>query len=312
MTGLEIWGATARTIDLGGEVHYIDFDGTTRGPRMVLVHGLGGSHLNWCLLGPRLAPHARVLAIDLAGFGRTVPYGRRTTVRANAGLLDRFIRATVGTPVILVGNSMGGMISILETARHPDAIAGLVLINPSVPPGRGARVDREVAGTFLRYAVPGVGERFLARQRAAATPRQLVQQVLDLCCVNPSAVPEDLVAASETLVAERTGVPGLDAAFLAAARSLVKINAWPRRYWSAMAAVSVPVLLLHGERDRLVPVQAARVAAARNPGWQLETLPGIGHVPQLEAPDLVAERMLAWLGGPGGAARAGASAATTT
>ena len=56
-----------------------------------------------------------------------------------------------------------------------------------------------------------------------------------------------------------------------------------------------PVLLLHGERDRLVPVRLAREAARRNPQWRLETLPDIGHVPQLEAPDDVADRIIDWL-----------------
>ena len=48
------------TVDLGGPVHYVDFGGTEEGPTVVLVHGLGGSHLNWDLLAPLLVPHARV------------------------------------------------------------------------------------------------------------------------------------------------------------------------------------------------------------------------------------------------------------
>jgi pimeloyl-ACP methyl ester carboxylesterase len=293
MSALATWGGTAQTADLDGPVHWVDFGGS--GPRIVLVHGLGGSHLNWCLLAPLLVGHARVSAVDLVGFGLTHPHGRSTGVRANADLLVRFLHEVVGAPAVLVGNSMGGMVSILAAARHREAVSGLVLIDPSVPSGLGDRIDPLVAAMFASYAAPVIGTRLLARRRAMLTPQQAVQATLDLCCVDPSLVPADLKAASEALVTERAAVSGLDAAFLAAARSLLKVNAMAPAYWRAMASISAPVLLIHGERDRLVPVRAARRVARRNPWWQLETLPGVGHVPQLEAPEPVAETMLAWL-----------------
>ena len=56
----------------------------------------------------------------------------------------------------------------------------------------------------------------------------------------------------------------------------------PRRYFATMAAAAVPVLLIGGTADRLVPVAAVRQAAARNPSWESAILPGVGHTPQLE------------------------------
>src|SRR5262245_36769441 len=66
----------SRVADVGGPVHFIDFGGS--GPPMVLVHGLGGSAVNWLAVGPALAQRARVVALDLPGFGRTPPAGRST------------------------------------------------------------------------------------------------------------------------------------------------------------------------------------------------------------------------------------------
>src|SRR3712207_7158632 len=63
--------ARSRTVDLDGPVHHVDFGGREDGPIVVLVHGLGGSHLNWDLFAPLLTPHARVHALDLPGFGRS-------------------------------------------------------------------------------------------------------------------------------------------------------------------------------------------------------------------------------------------------
>src|SRR3954466_9259992 len=113
---------TSATLDWDGPVHYVDFGGNPEGPVLVLVHGLGGSHLNWDLLAPLLTPHGRVLALDLPGFGRSEPGGRRATVEANVAVLRRFLAEVAGGPVVLVGNSMGGMISIFTAAEAPEAV----------------------------------------------------------------------------------------------------------------------------------------------------------------------------------------------
>jgi pimeloyl-ACP methyl ester carboxylesterase len=133
------WGGRGYVTDLGGPVHWIDFGGPSGGPGpagrsappMVLVHGLGGSHLNWVAIAPALAAARRVLAVDLAGFGLTPAAGRSATVQSNARLLARFVRDIAGSPAVLVGNSMGGMISILHSRADPETVAGLVLVDPS-------------------------------------------------------------------------------------------------------------------------------------------------------------------------------------
>jgi alpha-beta hydrolase superfamily lysophospholipase len=86
------------------------------------------------------------------------------------------------------------------------------------------------------------------------------------------------------------------AAFLAASRSLMKVVGQRRRYWEMMASVRVPVLLIGGEADRLVPAASMRQAAARNPRWETVMLPGVGHTPQLEVPDTVIGTVRDWLG----------------
>src|SRR5207302_4379141 len=98
-------------VDLDGPVHVADFGGD--GPGIVLVHGLGGSHVNWLGVGPLLARSARVVAIDLVAFGRTPPAGRSSSVGANADLLGAFIEQEINGPAVVPGHSMGGMISLM-------------------------------------------------------------------------------------------------------------------------------------------------------------------------------------------------------
>jgi len=284
----------SRTVDLGGPVHYVDFGGPDAVPTVVLVHGLGGSHLNWDLFAPLLRPHARVLALDLPGFGRSEPGDRRTTVHDNVKVLDRFLREVAGTPVVLVGNSMGGMISILQTAGSPETVNGLVLLDAAVPGPRRA-LDPLVAATFAVYAVPRLGERFLSLRRKRTTPLRHVRDMLRLCGVDPDALPAHTIERSISLVEQRQDVAAMDKAFLSAARSVLRLLVDPRSYRTSMAAIDVPVLLVQGDVDRLVPVAAARDIAARHPEWEYLELPGVGHVPQLQVPDQLATKVIAWL-----------------
>jgi pimeloyl-ACP methyl ester carboxylesterase len=284
----------SRTVDLGGPVHYVDFGGPDDAPTVVLVHGLGGSHLNWDLFAPLLRPHVRVLALDLPGFGRSEPGDRRTTVHDNVKVLDRFLREVAGSPAVLVGNSMGGMISILQAAESPKTVSGLVLLDAAVPGPRRA-LDPLVAITFAVYAIPRLGERFLALRRKRSTPLRQVRDMLRLCGVDPDALPTETIDRSLDLIAQRQDVPGMDRAFLAAARSLLRLLVDPRGYRTAMASIRVPVLMVQGDEDRLVPVSAARDIAGRHPEWKYLELPGVGHVPQLQVPKELATEVLAWL-----------------
>ncbi|HEV7725744.1 MAG TPA: alpha/beta hydrolase [Modestobacter sp.] len=292
--GQDSMAGKSRTVDLGGPVHMVDYGGLPEGPTVVLVHGLGGSHLNWDLFAPLLTPHARVLSLDLPGFGRSEPGTRQATVDANVAVLDRFLREVTGAPVVLVGNSMGGMISILETAAAPELVRGLVLLDPAVP-GPRRSLDPLVALTFVTYALPGVGEQALRVRRRRTGARAQVLDMLRLCGVDPADVPAPLVDRSVALVEQRQDVAGMDRAFLTAARSLLRILADPRRYRRAMAGIVVPVLLVHGERDRLVSVANARDLAGRHPDWRYVELPGVGHVPQLQVPERLATDVISWM-----------------
>ena len=200
-------GATSSWVDLDGPVHYADYGGPADGPLMLLVHGLGGSAVNWAAITAELAADHRVLAIDLVGFGRTQQQGRSITVQDNAALLGRFIDEVCRQPVILVGNSMGGLIAILLTARRPELVAGLVLVDPALPVGLRARPSPLVTAMFGIYALPAVGRIFVRGRRSRLSAEQEAYAVLRLCTVDPERVPRPVLAAHAALARERAGYP---------------------------------------------------------------------------------------------------------
>jgi glycerol-3-phosphate dehydrogenase len=282
-----------RTVDAGGPVHCADFGGS--GSRLVLVHGLGGSHANWLAVAPRLAERAQVIAPDLPGFGRTPPAGRSARVAANRECLHRFL-AAVGQPVILVGNSMGGLIAMMEAALHPENVAGLVLVAPAQPLPAGTRVDREILQAFAIYSIPWVGEWYLRRRAARLGPEGLVREVLRLLCVDPSRVPDDVRRAHVALTADRlTTMPAANQTFLEAARSLLGILRRRRLYDEMVSKIVAPTLLIQGTKDRLVPLAASQALARKRPDWAFEIFDDVGHVPQLEASTRFVAVVEAWL-----------------
>jgi len=298
---------TSRWLDLSGQVHYVDYGGPAEGPLLVCIHGLGGSLVNWAAVAPTLSRTCRVLALDLAGFGRTRSHGRSTSVTANQELLHRFLTQMCEEPAILVGNSMGGLISVLQAVAHPETVAGLVLIDPAMPVGLGSRPDPLVAVVFGLYAVPAVGRNVVARRRSSHSAEQQTLALLRLCCADSSRVPQEVVERHIALARERFEYADVDNELIVAARSLMWVLARRRLHAAMLRKIAVPVLLLHGDQDRLVPIAAARAAAAANPTWRFEVALGVGHVPQLEVPEWTLAQILDWMETDGAAAAYAAS-----
>jgi len=279
---------------------------------IVGLHGLGGSHLNWTAIGPELSRHARVVALDLVGHGLT-PVGSRTPdVEGHRRLVSGFLRSMAaeptatrtGRPAILMGNSMGGLVAALQATEEPDTVAGLVLVDPALPTSRLGLVHPRVVANFLLCAIPAVGEQYLTQRRRHTTAEQSVRRVLGLCCVDPSRVPDHIVAAHIELTT-RMDRSRADAAYLRSARSLSLLMARPAGTLARLERMGHPTLLLHGARDVLVPLASARRMSAAHPDWHFDIAPDVGHVPMLEAPAWTSRRIHEWLLA-GGAGAAGA------
>jgi len=281
------------SLDVGGPVHIVDHGGD--GAPMLLVHGLGGSLLDWRDVAEPLTRRHHVWSLDLVGFGRTPLAGRSATVTQNQEVVDRVAEHIAnGQGVVLVGNSMGGLIAIVEASRQPQRIAALVLVDPALPRVRYSRPSVVIVA-FLVMAAPVVGPwllRLHARRRGA---ERLVDEVLRLCTVDMSRVSPATRDAEIELTRWRGAQDQAGRAVVDATRSLVRWL-WRRRTLHRhILEVRAPTLLLHGDHDLVVSLAASEAVASLRPDWDFRVLADTGHVPQLERPDSFVEVVDGWL-----------------
>ncbi|MGA9161298.1 MAG: alpha/beta fold hydrolase [Actinomycetota bacterium] len=285
----------SRFADLDGSVHYVEWDGPP-GRTFVLVHGLGGSLLSWLAIAPGLAEHGRVLAPDLPGFGRSERLGRRSRLSDLRATVSRFIDEVAGGgPVVLVGNSMGGGVSMLEAALEPAAVEALVLSNSVFPWRRGSFPAPIVMLGFALYELPWVGE-WASRQRITRLEAErAVELGLRVIAADPSAIPDELVRLHVEQLIHHQQDPDAGAAFLESARSLLALGRRSDVARRIVGSVKCPVLVIHGREDRLVPVGFAIGALELRPDWDVRLIPKVGHVPQMEAPERWLAAVEDWL-----------------
>jgi pimeloyl-ACP methyl ester carboxylesterase len=268
--------------DLDGPVHYADHGG--RGKPIVFIHGLGGSRLNWLAVAPGLAEDHRVYALDLIGHGLTPRAGRKATLANHRRLIDRFIEKVAGEPAVLVGNSTGGHLSILEGALAPEKVAGLILVDPAVPiPVRETRPSPATLA-LAPLLVRGLGEALLMADARRTTSEEMVYRTLRSVSPDYSRIPEEVIQAHLDGHRARHGSPDAHIALLQTGRSLLISNLRRSSFYAKAGRVRAPVLIVHGEKDRLVPLSAVRKLVDLRPDWEVHVFPGLGHVPMMEDP----------------------------
>jgi pimeloyl-ACP methyl ester carboxylesterase len=252
----------------------------------VYVHGLSGSATNWTDLAGLLATRAAGTAVDLPGFGLSQPLASRDYSPAgHADALLCFL-AGRGRPVHLLGNSFGGAVALSVAARRPELVRTLTLISPAMP---DLRPDpRRISDPKLLLSLlPLIGKRARA-ELVAMDPRTRAEQVVRLCFGDPGIAPEHRLAEAAEEFEARERLAWAREAAEQTGKAMVA--GWLRgeSLWSVAARVQAPTLVVWGDRDRLVAPRLAQRTAAALRRSRLLVLPGVGHVAQIEAPEVVA------------------------
>lgn len=264
------------------------------GTPMLLIHGLGANTVSWLPVGQALAKrhHAPVVALDLAGFGYTRAEGTVATLNRNSELVIAALEE-IG-PSVVVGNSMGGSITVKVTARRPDLVDSMILVNPAVKPVVGSPQWRNLMW-IAPMMFPRVGERVISARARQLGAEGMVDGTLQSVLEQPGELDPELRAQFIEIAAARYDYPEAARAYADAAASMFWYLARNLDRDLAQALTTRRGLVIFGERDKLIDITSARALSARHPKLDLEVLDGIGHAPQLEAPSRFVDAVENWL-----------------
>ena len=260
----------------------------------LMVHGLGGSTLNWTDFAYVMRDHLDTVAIDLPGHGVSgPPPGRRYALADHARTVVAYLEQSGRGPVHLFGNSMGGAISILVAAQRPDLVRTLTLISPAVPDVRRFRVHPLRHDPRMAFiVVPGIGGLAMKRAERIAAERR-VGMTIKLCFGDKSRYPQQRFAEDVAQTRERARLPWANESFLRSVRGLALSQfARPRVAWQAMREITAPSLVVWGAHDRLVAPDLVDYVAGAIPDSRRLLLEDVGHTAQMEDPRSVARAFL--------------------
>ena len=247
---------------LGTTLNVRDSGAAASGKTVILLHGLGAHLQTWDVWATALAPHARIVRLDLPGAGLSWPdatddYSDARSVALIVALMDQLgiERAS------LIGNSIGGRIAWRFAAAHGERVDKLVLVSP----------DGYASPGFDYGSAPEVP--FIMSAMRYALPKAMLRPNLEVAYSDPSRLEDATMDRYHDLML----APGNRQALLDRMRQTVLVPPDP-----LLAQIDAPVLLLWGADDRMIPVSNAQDYLRILPDARLVTLPDLGHVPQEE------------------------------
>ncbi len=276
-------GMTAKTVSLHGRP--LSYAEAGSGPVLLLIHGMAGTSENWRAVIEPLSRAHTVIAPDLPGHGASSPGAGDYSIGALAAVLRDLLITLGHDRATLVGHSLGGGIAMQFAYQFPELTERLVLVSSG---GLGP----EVSPVLRAAALPGADLFIAATSGPARTVGAALARGLSVVGLRANADVAEIARGYASLAD-----PDRRAAFLATLRSVIgtggqRVHAGDRLY----LAGGMPVLIVWGARDPIIPVHHGEQAHDAIAGSRLEVFQDVGHLPQLEAPGhfvAVLERFIA-------------------
>jgi pimeloyl-ACP methyl ester carboxylesterase len=267
-------------VDLGNDltVHLRD-EGPSNAPVVLLLHGANASLRTWDQWTRILSTRYRVIRFDQIGHGLTGPNpSGRYDAEAFTATVDAVMTKLGVSKFVIGGNSMGGWVSYEYARRHPERLNGVLLVDAF---GAQPKVAPKLPIGFRIAQTPGLRNAILY-----FTPRSLVEKSLRQSVSNQAVVtPAEIDEYWEMLRYPGNRQATIDRA--ATMRALAKPG--------DVAGIKVPTLILWGDEDKLIPVDAAMWFNTNIPDSKLIIYPKIGHLPMEETSETSARDVMNWL-----------------
>jgi len=270
-------------------------------PPLLLLHGFGASLEHWRYNLPALSQNHRVYALDLLGFGASEKAHAHYNAAFWVEQVYEFWRIFIGKPVVLVGNSIGSLVCLAAAAKHPEMVAGLVFLNlPDASVLDSPAPMRALLGAIAHLTTP-----MLNLTKAIFTTPPLFNPFFHLirqpplirwwakqAYSNPAVVDDHLVQILSRPAGDRGAARALRAMVNARPTFLIDYTAK-----TLLPQLTLPMLMIWGKQDRMVPPVLAPRFVKYNPQLTLVILDNAGHCPHDECPEEVNRLILDWLAG---------------
>lgn len=255
---------------------------------IVLLHGFGAALTQWRLNLEPLSQHHTVYALDLLGFGASEKGSANYKVDLWMAQVQDFCRSIVGRPVILVGHSLGALVALAIAATDPDLAQGLILL--TLPASRQELLPGKLQG-FVGEIESFFSSPLLLKPLFNVIRRpSVIRSVLRAVYANPESITDELVQSFTIPAGDRGAAKVL--CRLVQARTQTDFSPSTK---ALLQAVDIPILLLWGEKDRVIPLTWGRQLPPMNPKLKLIELPDAGHCPYDECADRVNQEILDWV-----------------
>lgn len=268
---------------------------------LILLHGFGASIGHWRHNLPELAQHHTVYALDMLGFGASEKAAAPYDTAFWAEQVYDFWQTFVRQPVVLVGNSTGSMIALTAAAKYPDMVQGLVMIN--LPDASVLESPQWVKQTIASLAVLATPLLQLAKGLVTSpivfnTVFHLIRSPRFMRLWAKQAYSSADALTEELL--EILSLPAFDRGAAAALRAMIAGNKSAGKDLTAktiLPRLQIPMLLLWGQQDMMVPPKLGPLFVKHNPNLTLVEIEQAGHCPHDERPEQVNRVVLEWLAG---------------
>ncbi|WVT77846.1 acetoin dehydrogenase dihydrolipoyllysine-residue acetyltransferase subunit (plasmid) [Sinorhizobium chiapasense] len=257
--------AVPRTIAVDGGVVNLLETGPQSDETAVLLHGFGGDLSTWLFNQTALAERMRAVAVDLPGHGASSPILGDDVFQKIVSAVEAAVKAVAPGRIHLIAHSFGGAVAAAIAAHEPSRVGSLTLIAPI---GLSRQMSREFLVDFV-----------------AAERRRPLLGVLERLFADPSKITSDMVEG--TLRFKR--LEGVPEALSAIADTIADDHGQLQSIGGQLKDLPCPVTILWGERDAIVPVPQSTELPANA---RLRIIPGVGHMPQMEASSTVNEAIL--------------------
>jgi len=257
---------------------------------LILLHGFGACIEHWRHNLPVLSQHHNVYALDLLGFGASRKAKTEYTISLWVEQLHDFWLTFIGKPVVLVGNSIGSLVCSLAAATYPEMVKAIVML--SLP---DVSIRQEMLPKWLLPIVTTLenlvaSPPLLKSLFVVLRKPQLIRKWANVAYNDGKAITEELV---EILTAPAQD-EGAAETFLALFQGVRNPEFSPPSK-AILPTLKIPILLIWGSEDRMVPPVLGPVLAKLNPQIDFVELENVGHCPHDECPELFNELLLSWL-----------------